>query len=105
MSIYIVEQRRKEIGVRKVLGASTAGIVSLLTRDFLKPVFLAFVIASPCAYYFMNNWLNDFAYRIDIQFDTFLIAGGCALAVAFVTVSTQSIFAASANPVNSLRNE
>ena len=105
LASYITEQRTKEIGIRKVLGASVAGITGMLTKDFLKLVVVAIVIASPIAYYFMNKWLSDFAYRIDIQWWMFAAAGIGAVVIAFLTVSFQSIKAALANPVKSLRNE
>jgi len=105
MSMYTILRRTKEIGIRKVLGASVAGITGLLATDFLKLVFVAIVIASPIAYYFMQKWLTDFAYRIDIQWWMFAVAALGAVAVASFTVAIQSIRAALANPVNSLRSE
>ena len=105
LASYDVLQRTKEIGIRKVLGATTAGLVTLLSKDFLKLVFLAFIVASPLAYFFMENWLADFAYRTNIAWWVFVIAGVVAVAVAFLTVSFQSMKAALANPVNSLRSE
>ncbi len=102
---FSAQQRTKEIGIRKVLGASLAGITGLLAKDFLKLVLIAIVIASPVAYWVMNQWLADFAYRIDIQWWMFAVAGAVAVAVAFLTVSFQSIRAALANPVNSLKSE
>ena len=97
--------RIKEIGIRKVLGASVSGIVALLSKDFLKLVLLAFIIATPLAWYFMNKWLQDFAYRINISWWIFVSAGVAALLIALITVSLQAIKAAIANPVKSLRTE
>ena len=105
LAAYTAERRTKEIGIRKVLGASVAGITGLLAKDFLKLVLIAIVIASPVAYYFMNKWLIDFAYHIDIQWWMFALAGFVAVAIAFLTVSFQSVRAALANPVTSLRSE
>ena len=105
LAAYLVEKRRKEISIRKVLGATTTGIVSLLSLDFLKLVGVALLIASPLAYYFMDQWLQNFAYRIGIAWWVFILAGGLAIAIAFITVGLQSIKAALANPVNALKNE
>lgn len=98
-------QRTKEIGIRKVLGASIAGVVALLSKDFLKPVLLAIVLASPLAWYVMNRWLQEFAYKIDIAWWMFALAGCMALGIALLTVSFQSLKAALVNPVQSLRSE
>ncbi|MGI8582767.1 MAG: ABC transporter permease [Chitinophagaceae bacterium] len=97
--------RIKEIGIRKVLGASVTAIVTLLSKDFLKLVLLAFIIATPIAWYFMNKWLQDFAYRINISIWLFVIAGIVALGIALITVSLQAIKAAIANPIKNLRTE
>ncbi len=105
LAALAAERRTKEIGIRKVLGASVAGITALLTKDFLKLVVIAIVIASPIAYYFMQRWLSDFAYRIDIQGWMFAAAGLTAILIAFLTVGFQSVKAALANPVQSLRSE
>ena len=105
LAAFMAEQRTKEIGIRKVLGASITSLVSLLSKDFLKLVLIALLIASPLAYYLMEQWLQDFAYRIDISWWVFAVAGFGALAVGFLTVSFQSVRAALANPVKSLRSE
>ncbi|HZK64165.1 MAG TPA: FtsX-like permease family protein, partial [Puia sp.] len=98
-------QRVKEIGVRKVLGASVRQIVALLAADFLKLVMMAFIVAAPVAWFVMNRWLQDFAYRTTMGAGVFLLAGLLAMVVAFIAVSAQSVMAAVANPVNSLRSE
>jgi putative ABC transport system permease protein len=105
LSLFATAQRTKEIGVRKILGASVSNIVMLLSRDFVKLVAIAFVVASPVAWYVMHNWLLDFAYRIDISPWIFLAAGLLALAIALATISFQAIKAAIANPVKNLRTE
>lgn len=105
LAAFTAERRTKEIGIRKVLGASVAGLVGLLAKDFLKPVLLAILIAAPVAWYGMNEWLTDFAYRINIEWWYLAVAGILAIAVAFFTVSVQSLKAALANPVKSLRSE
>ncbi len=105
LAALTAEQRTKEIGIRKVLGASVVGITGLLARDFLKLVVLAIIIASPIAYWAMQHWLEDFAYRIDLQWWMFVAAGSVAILVAFLTVGFQSVKAALTNPVQSLRNE
>ncbi|GJM35669.1 MAG: ABC transporter permease [Saprospiraceae bacterium] len=105
LAAYSITQRTKEIGIRKVLGASVSSVVGLLSKDFLKLVIVAIIIAMPLAWLFMNRWLEDFAYRINLQWWLFALAGAGALAIAFLTVSFQSIKAALANPVKSLRSE
>ena len=104
---FTAEQRRKEIGIRKVLGSSTSGIVILLGKDLLKLVFISFVIATPIAWIAMNNWLQDFdlANRITVSWWIFAVAGLLAILIAFITVSVKAIKAALANPINSLRTE
>lgn len=102
---FVVVQRTKEIGMRKVLGASVASIVTLLSSDFLKLVFIALLIGSPIAGYVMNGWLQDFAYRISIGWWVFALAGTLAITIALLTVSYQSTKAALVNPVKSLRSE
>jgi putative ABC transport system permease protein len=105
LAAYTAEQRTKEIGIRKVLGASVFGITSLLAKDFLKLVLLAILIASPIAWYFMNQWLAEFAYRIDMEWWMFVVAGVAAVGIAFLTIGFQSVKAALANPVKSLKTE
>jgi predicted permease len=102
---FTAEQRIKEIGIRKVLGASVPGIIRMLSKDFLKLVFIATLIAFPVAWWAMNKWLGDFAYRVDIGWWVFVVAGVVALLIALLTVSFQAIKAAIANPVKSLRTE
>ena len=102
---FTVEQRVKEIGIRKVLGASVEQISYLISKDFLALVFVALIVATPIAWLAMNKWLEDFAYRIEIQWWMFILAGSVAVVIALITVSFQSIKAALANPVKSLRSE
>jgi len=102
---YAAEQRTKEIGVRKVLGASVRNIVSMLSKDLAKLVAIAFVVAVPLGWYVMHQWLQDFAYRIDIHWWVFAVAGILAMLIALVTISIQAVKAAISNPVNSLRTE
>ncbi|WP_273568256.1 FtsX-like permease family protein [Maribacter halichondriae] len=102
---YVAEQKKKEIGIRKVLGASISSVLRLLTKDFIKLVLIAFIVAFPLAYYFMNRWLESFTYKIDIQWWVFALAGICALTITLLTVGFQSFKSAMANPVKSLRTE
>jgi putative ABC transport system permease protein len=105
LATFSAEQRIKEIGVRKVLGASVTSIVSLLSKDFLRLVIISIIIASPIAWYVMNKWLRDFEYRITVNWEVFVITAIVALIIALVTISFQAIKAAIANPVKSLRTE
>lgn len=105
LASYATQQRTKEIGIRKVLGASVAGIVGLLSKDFLKLVGVALVIAIPLAFYGMQQWLADFAYRIPMDWGLFGLAGLAVLVIAFLTISIQSVKTALTNPIDSLRNE
>jgi putative ABC transport system permease protein len=103
LATFTAEQRSKEIGIRKVLGASAPGIAGLLTKDFLKLVLIAIIIAAPFAWTLMNKWLQDFAYRIDVSWWMIMAAGAIAIFIALITISFQAIKAAIANPVKSLR--
>ena len=105
LASYTAEQRIKEIGVRKVLGASVGNIVSMLSKDFMKLVLISSVIAVPLSWWAMNKWLQDFAYRINVGWWIFITAGAIALIIALLTISLQTIKAAVANPVKSLRTE
>ena len=105
IAMMVMIQRTKEIGIRKVLGSSIINIVVLVCSDFIKLVLLASAISFPIAWYFMNKWLQDFAYHVNISWWIFLLAGGLALLIAMLTVSFQTIKAALANPVKSLRAE
>jgi putative ABC transport system permease protein len=105
LSSYNILQRTKEIGIRKVLGASTQKVVYILAKDFLILVLIAFIVAVPFTWWIMHNWLLEFAYRINIDWWIFLIAGAIAIAIALLTVSFQAIKAAIGNPVTSLRTE
>ncbi|KAA5542850.1 ABC transporter permease [Adhaeribacter rhizoryzae] len=105
LATFTAQQRRKEIGIRKVLGASVSAIVAMLSKDFLKLVLVANLIAWPLAWYGMHQWLQDFAYRTQISWWIFVVAGALAIIIALVTISFQAIKAAVSNPVKSLRNE
>ena len=105
LASFMTNKRIKEIGIRKVLGTSVTGIIFLLNKEFIKRVVIANIFAFPVAWYVMHRWLQNFAYRIDIAWWTFLLAGALALVIALLTVSYQAIRAALANPVESLRYE
>jgi putative ABC transport system permease protein len=105
LSLYSIQQRVKEIGIRKVLGAGVLSITAGFLKEFVKPVFIAAIIATPIVWYVMNRWLEDFAYRINISWWVFIVAGIAALLIAILTITIQAIRAAIANPVKSLRTE
>lgn len=105
LAAFSAEQRSKEIGIRKVLGSSVSGIVRLLSKDFLILVAVSFVIATPIAWYGMSKWLQAFAYRIQLSWWMFALAGVLAMFIALLTVSFQAIKAALMNPVKSLKTE
>jgi putative ABC transport system permease protein len=105
MSLYYIQQKIKEIGVRKVNGAKVSEVVVMLNKDFLIWVAIAFIIATPIAYYAMNKWLESFAYKTSLSWWIFALAGLLALGIALLTVSWQSWKAATRNPVEALRYE
>jgi len=105
LAAYAAEQRVKEIGIRKVLGATVSGLAGLLSKDFLKLIVVANILAWPLAWFAMNRWLEDFAYRIEIGWWVFVLSGGLALLIAILTVSYQAIRAALSNPIEALRYE
>src|SRR5678809_676558 len=102
LATFTTEQRRKEIGIRKVLGASVSGLVTLLSKDFLRLVIIAVIIASPLAWYAMHKWLQNFAYQTSITWQVFALTALIAVVIAFVTISFQAIKAAIVNPVRSI---
>jgi putative ABC transport system permease protein len=105
LATHTEERRTKEIGIRKVLGATTGNMVMMLSKDFLKLVVIASLIAIPIAWYAMHNWLQDFAYRTDINWWIFVLSTGLVAFIALTTISFQSFRTATANPVKSLRSE
>ena len=105
LAAYTAEKRSKEIGIRKILGASVQGITGLISKDFLLLVGISCLIAFPVAWWMMHNWLDNYKYRIQISWWIFICAGLAAILIALLTVSFQAIKAAIANPVNSLRSE
>jgi putative ABC transport system permease protein len=105
LTTFSTEARTKEIGIRKVMGASVRSVVVLLSKDFLKLVFIAVAVASPLAYYGVEQWLNNFPYRVQVGWWIFALAGGLSLSIALLTISYQAIRAALMNPVESLKSE
>jgi len=105
LASFTAEKRVKEISVRKVLGATTGQIIGLLSQDFIKLILVSILIASPLAWWAMNIWLDGFAYRVEIHWWMFVLAGVLTIAIAMLTVGWQAARAAMANPVDSLRNE
>ena len=105
LASFIIQQRTKEIGIRKVLGAEATSIIALLSKDFLKLILLATLIAVPISWFAMDKWLQDFAYRVDLSWWIFAIAGIAVMAIAFFTISFQSVKVALMNPVDSLKRE
>jgi putative ABC transport system permease protein len=105
LTTFSAEQRTKEIGVRKVLGANVPGIIALLSKDFLKLVSLSVIIACPIAWFAMDKWLQSFAYRTDVSLSLFVVTASIVFAIAIITISFQAVKAAIANPVKSLRME
>jgi len=103
LAAFNAEQRRKEIGIRKVLGASVTGVAAVLSKEFLKLIALSFLIGAPIAAWAMNQWLQGFAYRVSISWWMFVVSGLLALFIALATISFQAVKAALANPINSLR--
>jgi putative ABC transport system permease protein len=105
LAAFTAQKRRKEIGVRKAIGASVTDIINMLSKDFLRLVVIALCIAFPASWWLMNNWLQGFAYRINISAGVFLVAGASIIMLTLLTIGYQSIKAAIANPVKSLRTE
>jgi putative ABC transport system permease protein len=105
LSIFVAERKNKEIGIRKVLGASVSGIVGMLSKDFIKLVGVAFLISVPLAHFLMDHWLQTFAYKIDLTWTIFILGGVISLAIAWLTVSYESLRAAMSNPVDTLKND
>jgi putative ABC transport system permease protein len=105
LSAFTTNQRTKEIGIRKVLGATVLQLINLLSVDFIRLVIIAFVVAAPIAWYAMDQWLSDFAYRINIGFWVFVISGAAALLTALITVAFQTFRVANKNLINSLKTE
>ena len=105
LAAFVTNQRTKEIGIRKIVGANLSSILLLLTKDFIRPVLISFVIATPLTYYLLQKWLENYAFRITIGPLMFILPALLILAIALLTISTQTLAAASANPSKSLRTE
>ena len=105
LSIFTAERKLKEIGIRKVFGANVNQIVSILSFDFLKLIFIAILIAVPVGYYVMTKWLENFAYKIEVDATIFILAGFTAITIAGVTIGFEAVKAALRNPIDSIRNE
>jgi putative ABC transport system permease protein len=105
LAAFSAQRRQKEIGIRKVIGASVSEIVKLMSTDYLRLVAVAIILATPLAWYVMSRWLENFSYRIDMGWSVFVISGGIALLIAAIPISYQSIKIALVNPVKSLRTE
>jgi putative ABC transport system permease protein len=105
LSTYTAERRTREIGIRKVLGASVGSLVGMLSRDFLRLVIIGFIVAIPLAWIVTRQWLSNYAYHIKVSWQYFALAGLIAIVIAFLTVSYQSLRAALVNPVETLKNE
>ncbi len=105
LATFTAQKRRKEIGIRKVIGASVNGIVVMLSKDFLKLVLISLIIAFPLAWWMMHQWLQEFAYRVNIGSEVFLVTGASVFLITILTISMQALKAALTNPVNSLRSE
>ena len=105
MAAHAAQERTKEIGIRKVFGASPGGLTAMLLRDFAKPVAIAFLLSVPIAYWLANHWLQDFAYRAEIGVGLFLLSGALSFAIAGLTVGHQAMRAALTNPIETLRTE
>ncbi len=105
LASFMTEERKKEIGIRKVMGGSVQGIVLLLSKDFSKLILISFLIAGPIAAYLLTSWLNNFAFQVEIKWWSFLVVGLVTLLIALVTISFRSIEAAVANPIKTLREK
>ncbi|WP_205623541.1 ABC transporter permease [Anditalea andensis] len=105
LASFMTEQRKKEIGIRKVLGASVRGVVGMLSKEFSRLVLLSFLLAIPIGWWGISQWLNSYNYKVDIGWEMFIIAGLSAFGIAWITVASHSVKVAISNPVNSLKSE